>query len=370
VQPVYISDERGHLDNVSDSFNTTTAIDNDLTVNSDIKTINASNAVYSAHANNRSTQPLASDLSNRDASELKSGRVSPSGSGFKNDPSSDLARNSADVELSRVADSETPLSESNTDVLPSVDYMNRIDFNADVINDYTLKSRDFSHTPDVYRKPFSLDLMLIGEKTLGYNRIYPEVSQLNLDLTPRDNGFGAGVTFGYRIVKRISVHSGIETIFRRYNLNYNYTTSSFVQQPDGSYKEVIEVLTNSRSVSEAEVRLPFMATYSFDAKKWLFEPAAGFTIKFKNLDVSANGNDQIPAVLLSTIEVSNEHLVTAGWMMSCSVGYQLFENSLVFVTPFYQAESFGKNSRQYYSGRAVSGAGLKAGMRILFYQAR
>lgn len=259
------------------------------------------------------------------------------------------------------------IEEDKSENREQTDYLTPLEFKSSPEKDYTLKSRDFSHTPMEFRSPFTIDILMIAEKTIGYNGEIPEVSNLYLDLKPKDGGFGAGILFGYHVYKNFGITSGLETVFREYNLNYSYSKKEMVMQPDSSFKEVTEILTNSRTVSEAEVRIPFMAAFSFSVKKkWTFEPAAGFAIKFKELNADMRGANEIPASILGSIEVSNGHTVTAAWMLSCQAGYQVGENTVLCVTPYYQAESLDKNSRQYYTGRAVSGIGLKAGMKFLF----
>lgn len=229
---------------------------------------------------------------------------------------------------------------------------------------HTVQSRELSSARQHYYKPFTIDAMFIAEKTLGYNTITPDIYQLKLNMTPDGHGYGAGLLFNYRIANHFGLKAGIETIRRNYNLKYNYVQVTELMWPDSG--TVTEILTSARSVTETELRIPFMLSYTLRSDRWIFEGAAGVNIKFKNLTVRTTANNQIPAEVLSAVEVGNSHLVTSGWMGGVLAGYQLSNTMVVFMNPYFQAETFGKSSRQFYTGRAVSGAGLKAGLRFHF----
>jgi hypothetical protein len=229
---------------------------------------------------------------------------------------------------------------------------------------HTIQTRELTTTPQHYYKPFTIDAMFIAEKTLGYNTITPDIYQLKLNMAPDGHGYGAGLLFNYRIANHFGLKAGIETIRRNYNLKYNYVQITELMWPDSG--TVTEILTSARSVTETELRVPFMLSYTLRSDRWIFEGAAGVNIKFKNLTVRTTANNQIPAEVLSAVEVGNSHLVTSGWMGGVLAGYQLSNTMVVFLNPYFQAETFGKSSRQFYTGRAVSGAGLKAGVRFHF----
>ena len=275
----------------------------------------------------------------------------------------DISGTSADENLRFAYVASEPATEGNESPGNLV-MMSPLPAELNYTENYTVQTRETGRTNQHYYKPFTIDLLIISEKTLGYNTITPDVHQLKLNMKPDGSGFGGGLLFNYRIVNHMGIKSGIETIRRDYTLKYNYTQIIQLDPPESG--TVTEILTTSRSVSETEMRIPFMLTYTMRSNKWIFEGAAGINIKFKNLTVRNTANNEIPAEVLSAVEVGNSHLVTSGWTGAVLAGYQISNSAVIILNPYFQAETFGKSSRQYYTGRAVSGAGVKAGVRFHF----